>query len=79
MSESEVRAQVLSLDFVLAMAVECWGGLMVHGRILLSLDLARSQLFFVNLWDGRTLSCLLPQVSHQKRNSKAEPWGRVKT
>ena len=54
MSESEVRAQVLSLDFVLAMAVECWGGLMGHGRILLSLDLARSQLFFVNLWDGRT-------------------------
>ena len=27
---------------------------MGHGRILLSVDLARSQLFFVNLWDGRT-------------------------
>ena len=46
--------RLLSLDFVSAMAVECWGGLMGHGRILLSVDLARSQLFFVNLWDGRT-------------------------
>ena len=27
---------------------------MGHGRILLSVDLARSQWFFVNLWDGRT-------------------------
>ena len=27
---------------------------MGHGRILLSVDLDRSQLFFVNLWDGRT-------------------------
>ena len=27
---------------------------------------------------GRLLSGLLLQVSHQKRNSKAEPWGRVK-
>ena len=27
---------------------------MDHGRILLSVDLARSQLFFVNLWNGRT-------------------------
>ena len=27
---------------------------------------------------GGLLSGLLPQVSHQKRNSKAEPWGRVK-
>ena len=27
---------------------------------------------------GGLLSCLLPQVSHQKRNSKAEPWGSVK-
>ena len=26
---------------------------MDHGRILLSVDLAQSQLFFVNLWDGR--------------------------
>ena len=46
--------RLLSLDFVSAMAVECRGGLMGHGRILLSVDLARSQLFFVNLWDGRT-------------------------
>ena len=51
---------------------------MGHGRIFLSVDLARSQLFFFHLWDGRTLSGLLSQVSHQKRNSKAEPWGRVK-
>ena len=27
---------------------------MGHGRIFLSVDLARSQLFFVNLWDGRS-------------------------
>ena len=45
---------LLSLGFVSAMAVECWGGLMGRGRILLSVDLARSQLFFINLWDGRT-------------------------
>ena len=51
---------------------------MGHGRIFLSVDLARSQLFFINLWDGVLLSGLLPQVSHQKQNSKAEPWGRVK-
>ena len=46
--------RLLSLDFVSAMAVECWGGLMDHGQILLSVDLARSQLFFISLWDGRT-------------------------
>ena len=51
---------------------------MGHGLILLSVDLARSQLFFVNLLDGGLLSGLIPQVSHQKWNSKAEPWGRVK-
>ena len=27
---------------------------MGHGRIFLSVDLARSPLFFVNLWDGRS-------------------------
>ena len=27
---------------------------MGNGRIFLSVDLARSQLFFVNLWDGRS-------------------------
>ena len=51
---------------------------MGQGRILLSVDLARSQLFFVNLLDGVLLSGLIPQVSDQKRNSNAEPWGRVK-
>ena len=51
---------------------------MDHGRIFLSVDLALSQLFFVNMWMGGLLSGLLPQVSAQKRNSKAEPWGRVK-
>ena len=54
MSESEAHAQAFSLDFVSAMAVECWGVLMGHGIIVVSVDLARSQLFFVNLWDGRT-------------------------
>ena len=28
-------------------------------------------------WED-SFSGLLPEVSHQKRNSKAEPWGRVK-
>ena len=51
---------------------------MGHGRILLSVDLARSQWFFVNLLNGGLLSGLLHQVSHQKRNFEAEPWGRVK-
>ena len=46
--------RLLSLYCVSGRAVECWGGLMGHGRILLSVDLARSQLFFVNLWEGRT-------------------------
>ena len=69
--------RLLSLDFVSAMAVEGRGGLTGHGRILLSVDLARSQLFFVNLLDGVLLSGLIPQVSEQKRNSNAEPWGRV--
>ena len=46
--------RLLSLALVSAMAVECWGGLKGHGRILLSVDLVLSQLFFVNLWDGRT-------------------------
>ena len=35
MSESEARAQALSLDFVSAMAVEYWGGL--RGRTNLAL------------------------------------------
>ena len=78
MSESEARAQLLSLDFVSAMAVECWGGLMGHGQILLSVDFALSKLFSSICGLGGLLSGLLPQVSHQKRNSKAEPWGRVK-
>ena len=55
MSESEARTQAFFLDFVKAMAVECWGGLMGHGRILLSVDLAQYHLFFVNLRDGRSL------------------------
>ena len=70
--------RLLSLDFVSAMAVEGWGGLMGHGRIVLSVDLARSQLFFVNLWDGRTPFMFVSSGVPPKRNSKAEPWGRVK-
>ena len=46
--------RLLSLDFVTELVVECGGGLMGHGRILLSEDLSQSQLFFVNLCDGRT-------------------------
>ena len=62
--------RLLPLDFVSMMAVECRGVLMGHGRVFLSVDLARSQLFWVNLWD----SVLLTKVSHQKRDSRAEPW-----
>ena len=51
---------------------------MGHGRIFLSVNFARSQLFFVNLWAGMLPSGMLPQVSEPKRNSKAETWGRVK-
>ena len=54
MSESEACAQAFVSGFLSAMAVECWRGLMGHGPILLSVDLARSQLFSVDLWDGRT-------------------------
>ena len=78
MSESEAVLRIFSLDFVPAMAVECWGRLMGRGRILLSVDLARSQLFLVNLCDGRTPFRFVTSGSHQKRNSKAEPWGIVK-
>ena len=46
---------------------------MGHGQILLSVDLARSQLFFVKLWDGCLLSGLLLQVSQPKMNSKQSP------
>ena len=45
---------LLNLDFVSAMAMECWGGLMGYGLILVYVDLAQSQMFFVILWDGRT-------------------------
>ena len=54
MSESESRAQAFVSGFCIS---ECRGMLgrpHDHGRILLFVDLARSQLFFVNLWDGRT-------------------------
>ena len=46
--------RLLSLDFVSAMAVECRGGLMGHGRIFFLRICPESQLFFVNLWNGRT-------------------------
>ena len=45
---------------------------MGHGRVLLSVDLARSQLIFVNLWDGRTpfrfvTSGVPPEEEYQSR------------
>ena len=70
--------RLLSLDFVSAMAVEFWGCILGYERILFSVDLARSQLFSVNLWDGRTPFSFITSGVPQKRNSKAEPWGRVK-
>ena len=51
---------------------------MGHGRILLSVDLARSQLFSSICGLGGLLSGLLPQESHQKRSFKGDRWGRVK-
>ena len=78
MSESEARAQAFVSGFCISDGRGMLGR--PHGpwTNLLSVDLARSQLFFVNLWDGRTPSGLLPLLSHKKWNSKAEPWGRVK-
>ena len=51
---------------------------MGHGRILLSVDLARSQLFFINLWDGRPPFKFVISGVSPKEEFKAEPWGRVK-
>ena len=83
MSESEALAQALSLDFVSAMAVECWGGLMGHGRIFLSVDLARSQLFFVNLWHGRTpfrfVTSGVPPKEEFQRRALGKSEGRTRT
>ena len=78
MSESEARAQAFVSGFCISDGRGMLGVLMGHGRILLSVDLAQSQLFSSICGMGGLLSGLLPQVSHQKRNSKAEPWGRVK-
>ena len=56
---------------------------MGHGRILLSVDLARTQLLFVNLCDGRTpfrffTSGVLPKEKFQSRAlGKSE--GRTRT
>ena len=79
--------RLLSLDFVSEMAVECWRGLMGHGRILLSVDLARSQLFFVNLWDGRTpfrvvTSGVPPKAEFQSSalgKTQPELWLKIET
>ena len=78
MFESDALAQAFVSGFCINDGRGMWGGLMGHGRIFLSVDLARSQLFSSICGMGGLLSGLLPQVSHQKRNSKAEPWGRLK-
>ena len=54
MSESEVRDHAFLAGFCISDGRGLLGRPHGHGRILLSVDLARSQLFFVNLWDGRT-------------------------
>ena len=70
--------RLLSVDFVSAMALECWGGLMGHGRILLSVDLARTQLFFVNLWDGGNPFRFVTSVVPPKEEFQSRALGRVK-
>ena len=49
MSESEARAQAFVSGFCISDGRGMLGVLMGHGRILLSVDLARSQLISVNL------------------------------
>ena len=51
-SESEALAQAFVSGFYINDGRGMWGGIMGHGRIFLSVDLARSQLLFLNLWDG---------------------------
>ena len=77
MSESEECAQVFVLNLVSAMAVECLGGLKGHGRILLSVDLTRSQLFFVNLWDGRTPFRFVNSGVPQKEEFQCRALGKI--
>ena len=51
-TKSEALAHAFVSGFCINDGRGMWGGLMGHGRIFLSVDLARSQLFFVKLWDG---------------------------
>ena len=68
---------LLYLDFVSTMAVEC-------GEVSWAMDESSSlwiwpgpNCFSSSCGMGGLLSGLLPQVSQQKRHSKAEPTGRV--
>ena len=74
----------LSLDIVSLMVVKFLGDFMGNGRVLLSGCLAPSKEFGFILWDGRSpcsvvvdlfCSVFQPQVSHQMRDSRVEPWG----
>ena len=74
----------LSLDIVALMVVNFPCDFMANGRVLLSGVLAASKEFGVTPWDGRNRCSVVvdlfsfvfqPQVSHQMRNSRVEPWG----
>lgn len=76
--------KILSLDIVSVMVVKFPGDFMGNGCVLLSGGLAPSKEFGVILWDGRFCCSVVvdvfyfdfqPQVSHQMRDSRVEPWG----
>ena len=74
----DLLLRLLVLDFVAAKAMGCREGIVGHGGILLSVDLARYKLFFVNLWDGRTPFRFVTSDVPPKEEFKSRPWGRVK-
>ena len=73
----------LSLDIVSLMVVNFLGDFMGNGRVLFSGGLDPSKEYGVTLCDGRSPCSVVdlfyfvfqPQVSHQMRDSRVEPWG----
>ena len=70
--------RLLSLDFVSTMAVESGEASWAMGESSSLWIWPGPSGFSTICGMGGLLSGLLPQVSQPKRNSKAEPWGRVK-
>ena len=72
-SESGALAQAFVPGFCINDGSGMWGGLMGLARILLSVDLARSQCFSSISGMGGPLSGLLPQVSDKRGIPKQSP------